>query len=357
MPKVKMNKLTVDDISEINAPDTLHLIDFRATGETLEHEIPSMFLYENLSQWLIPFNSKRKCGKYVINSPELLRDDVREDNFIVALPGKKASISLIDRLDKPVVGVNKVWTAIPHPAIDNYCKRHNLALNYCYADYLRYNDKLAQKEILRELSPEFFVITPENFENVVKRKRGYIKAARGSGGFSVLDLKTDVCEIVNRRHEITSGGVKWYYEVKAHGAPHSVQIYKHGSEYTLYGFSKQYMDGTHFVGAKILDIKAVMEDRLCNFVAETCRRIDSLIHSYTGFFGIDLMISKDSLDVLECNIRLTAATLPTLLANAIGAYRYVEYFEEVPLLSVDTADTVLVRSEYTDSAHIIRPCR
>jgi len=37
MPKVKMNKLTVDDISEINAPDTLHLIDFRATGETLEH--------------------------------------------------------------------------------------------------------------------------------------------------------------------------------------------------------------------------------------------------------------------------------------------------------------------------------
>ena len=87
MPKVKMNKLTVDDISEINAPDTLHLIDFRATGETLEHEIPSMFLYENLSQWLIPFNSKRKCGKYVINSPELLRDDVREDNFIVALPG------------------------------------------------------------------------------------------------------------------------------------------------------------------------------------------------------------------------------------------------------------------------------
>ena len=96
---------------------------------------------------------------------------------------------------------------------------------------------------------------------------------------------------------------------------------------------------------------------LCNFVAETCRRIDSLIHSYTGFFGIDLMISKDSLDVLECNIRLTAATLPTLLANAIGVYRYVEYFEEVPLLSVDTADTVLVRSEYTDSAHIIRPCR
>ena len=357
MPKVKMNKLTVDDISEINAPDTLHLIDFRATGETLEHEIPSMFLYENLSQWLIPFNSKRKCGKYVINSPELLRDDVREDNFIVALPGKKASISLIDRLDKPVVGVNKVWTAIPHPAIDNYCKRHNLALNYCYADYLRYNDKLEQKEILRELSPEFFVITPENFENVVKRKRGYIKAARGSGGFSVLDIKTDVCEIVNRRHEITSGGVKWYYEVKAHGAPHRVQIYKHGSEYTLYGFSKQYLYVTHFVVAKILDIKAVMEDRLCNFVAETCRRIDSLIHSYTGFFGIDLMISKDSLDVLECNIRLTAATLPTLLANAIGAYRYVEYFEEVPLLSVDTADAVLVRSEYTDSAHIIRPCR
>ena len=173
----------------------------------------------------------------------------------------------------------------------------------------------------------------------------------------VLDLKTDVREIVNRRHEITSGGVKWYYEVEAHGAPHSVQIYKHGSEYTLYGFSKQYMDGTHFVGAKILDIKAVMEDRLYNFVTETCRRIDSLIHSYTGFFGIDLMISKDSLDVLECNIRLTAATLPTLLANAISAYRYVEYFEEVPLLSVDTADTVLVRLEYTDSAHIIRPCR
>lgn len=69
------------------------------------------------------------------------------------------------------------------------------------------------------------------------------------------------------------------------------------------------------------------------------------------------MISKDSLDVLECNIRLTAATLLTLLANVIGTYKYVEYFEEVPLLSVATTDTVLIRSEYLGGAYIIRPYR
>ncbi|MFC2317526.1 MAG: hypothetical protein ACFNNB_03235 [Candidatus Saccharimonas sp.] len=48
--------------------------------------------------------------------------------------------------------------------------------------------------------------------------------------------------------------------------------------------------------------------------------------------------------MLECNIRLTAATLPTLLANAIGTHSYMEYFEEVPLSLVAATDIMLVRA-------------
>ena len=48
--KFDVAKLIVDQIKELNQDNTLYLVDFRATGESLIHDISSMYIYENLSK-------------------------------------------------------------------------------------------------------------------------------------------------------------------------------------------------------------------------------------------------------------------------------------------------------------------
>lgn len=351
-PSFTINKLTVDSVSELNREDTLYLVDFRATGESLSHEIYSMFMYENLTQWLCarggPHNSY-----YVMNSADTQRLDIN-DKIMIAQPALKPSTCVIDRIEQIPAGVSGIWCGIPHPSIDKYTSSVGLKCNYSYTDFLHFNNKLKQKILLGDLSPDFFEIHSQaDLDKAVDMGDGYIKSSIGAGGFSVLDIASQSDKIRKKADIILNGKNTWYYEERATGIPQSIQIYKNSVRYTLFGYAEQYIEGTNYVGARLLEINE-MSPKLVSSIQIACKRIDSLLSNYDGFLGIDIMVDGSKLSVLELNVRLTATTIPTLLANSTGAHEKVEYFEEVTEGGMLEDDIILSQSPDDGDRCILR---
>ena len=343
-PKLIIEKLTVDSIEEFNRDDTLYIVDFRATGESLSHEIHSMFIYENLSQWLCSTDIDARHGVYAVNSRDIQRTDLTYSKLIVALPESNPSRSIIDRIGQLPAGVSRIWTGIPHPAIDTYALSSKMTHNYQYVDFLRYNDKLQQKAVFGDVSPSFFKInTQKDLDKAVAFSTGYIKSSIGAGGFSVLSVADQADKIKKKAVEIISGDVPWYYEQSAMGTPQSVQVYKKGDRYTMFGHAEQYVEGTSYVGARLLDVYD-MDASLVAFLQTVCERINPFLATYEGFFGIDIMVDESEVYVLELNVRLTATTIPTLVVNNTGKHEKVEYLEEIPLSEVQENDVILTES-------------
>lgn len=352
-PKFSIAKLTVDSIKELNRDDTLYVVDFRATGETLTHEINSMFIYENLSQWLSSTNSDVSGGIYVVNSYDIEKNDM-DGRLLVASPASHPSKSIIDRAKNLPEGISRVWTGVPHPAIDKRAEPLGLAVNYDYADFLRYNNKLSQKRLLGDVSPDFFEIKNQaDLDKAMALKSGYIKSSIGAGGFSVLNVSSELDKIQQKTDLILNSDVTWYYENVASGVAQSVQIYKTGGSYTLFGYAEQYIDGTMYVGARLLDINEISAD-IVSSIQIACERVDGFLCNYEGFFGIDVMVDGSKVSVLELNIRLTATTIPTLLANNTGKHSRIEYLEEIPADNMIENDILLARSPDKSEVCVLR---
>lgn len=353
-PKLIIEKLTVDSIDEFNRDDTLYVVDFRATGESLSHEIRSMFIYENLSQWLCSTDTDIRQGVYAVNRQDIQRTDLTSSQLAVAIPESNPSRSIIDRISEIPIGVSRIWAGIPHPAIDTYVLSSKMAHNYQYADFLRYNDKIQQKEVFGDVSPSFFEInTQKDLDKAVAFGTGYIKSSIGAGGFSVLSVADQADKIKKKAVEIIGGDVPWYYEQSVTGAPHSVQVYKKGDRCTIFGHAEQYIEGTNYVGAQLLDIYD-MDASLVAFLQTVCERINTFLATYEGFFGIDIMINGTEIYVLELNVRLTATTIPTLVMNNTGKHEKVEYLEEIPLSKVQENDVILTESADKEELCVLR---
>lgn len=346
-------RLTVDSIEELNQDGTMYIVDFRATGESLNHEINSMFIYENLSQWLSGIGTAAR-GVYVVNNYDIQRTDLDSSQLVVALPVSNASCSVVDRIKNIPDGVLRVWAGIPHPSIDAYVSNMKMTHNYRYVDFLKYNDKLQQKIFLGDISPQYFKIrNQDDLDSAIALGSGYIKSAIGAGGFSVFKIDGQADEINKKSDEIVGSEGSWYYEKPIKGKPYSVQIYKKGGDYTVFGYAEQYMEGVNYVGAKLIDVHD-MSVSLKDFVRTACGRINPFLSAYDGFFGIDIMVNGAELSVLEFNVRLTATTIPTLLANSTGTHEKVEYLEEVPSGVFQKNDIVLTQSSTKDTLCLLR---
>lgn len=293
-------KLTVDDIAALNETSTLYLIDFRATGETLEHEIDDMFIYENLSQWLRSMNDENAKGFYAVNSENLQRSDLPSDNLILAKAQDKASVALATRIHAISRQVSSLWVGVPHPASDKLAARRGLEVNYKYEDFLSYNDKLTQKKLLEDLTPSYFEIkTADDFKRTLGQAAGFIKSSLGAGGYSVFNVQHDRAKISEKQNKILSARENWYFEAAVNGAPKSVQLYKTGNKFTLFGFARQNIIGTNFVGADLLDIDRGIAGYAKETLVEACQRIAHLLDSYEGFLGIDFIDSGEAISILE----------------------------------------------------------
>lgn len=354
--KFDVVKLTVDQIKELNRDDTLYLVDFRATGESLTHEIRSMYIYENLSQWLCSTDSDTAEGVYVVNTPSIQRDDIDSNHLAVALPASSASVSVIDRIDHIPSGISRIWSGIAHSSIDERASALKITNNYRYSDFLRYNNKLKQKEIFGNLSPKFFEINNQaDLDKALSIGVGYVKSSAGAGGFSVFNIAHQSEKVRSRADKILADETTWYYEDEATGRPQSIQIYKQGNSYTLFGHAEQYIEGTNYVGAKLFDVND-MDVKLVDFVKDLCGRIDSLLSKYEGFFGIDIMVDTSGISVLELNVRLTSTSIPTLIANNTGKHGKVEYLEEISKDEVLEGDILLAQSLDKKEVCVLRVC-
>lgn len=353
-PNLIIKKLTVDSIDEFNRDDTLYVVDFRATGESLSHEIRSMFIYENLSQWLCSTDTDIRQGVYAVNRQDIQRTDLTSSQLAVAIPESSPSRSIIDRISDLHVGVSRIWAGIPHPAIDAYASSSNMTHNYRYVDFLRYNDKLQQKAVFGDLSPSFFEITTKkDLDKAIAFGVGYIKSSIGAGGFGVLSVADQADEIKKKAAEIIDGDAPWYYEQSVTGTPQSVQVYKKGDKYTVFGHAEQYIEGTNYVGAQLLDIYH-MDASLVTFLRTAFERINPFLAKYEGFFGIDIMVNGSEIYVLELNVRLTATTIPALVMNNMGKHEKVEYLEEIPLSAARENDIVLAKSADGEELCVLR---
>jgi predicted ATP-grasp superfamily ATP-dependent carboligase len=148
---------------------------------------------------------------------------------------------------------------------------------------------------------------------------------------------------------------EWFIEDRVDGKSCSIQCLKHAAsdEVTIFGFSEQtIVDDSIFIGSKLRSPNDM--ESLENQFFELIRRIHPVLERYEGFFGIDFVLMDDNtVSASEINVRLTAATVPTLMLNALGKSSAI-YLEDVSLNEVSDGDIKLAIDEKAKAADILR---
>jgi len=327
----------------------LYTCDFRAISESMDYSIPAMWKYENLLPWLLK-------DQYVTANSDYKKIEYAESNAIHEVKKtKNPKISVYEKLNKIKLsdGINKLWVAIPHPKADEFAKDRKLKLNYSYKDFITKNNKAKQKKLLGTLTPSWQEIKSlEHLNELIdSNKSGFVKRKHGSGGYTVFDIK-DVKNNKDFNNLFEQTAKDWFFEEKIDGKCYSIQCvkYKNKKDITIFGYSEQIIaDGKYFMGSKIVNLDS-LEPKIFDQLKKALTKLLPLISSFEGFFGIDFIVNKNGkLFVLEANIRLTAATIPTLLVNICGVesaifnedYKIDDLSEDDLIIGYDTADNLV----------------
>ncbi|MFA5729796.1 MAG: ATP-grasp domain-containing protein [Candidatus Paceibacterota bacterium] len=320
--KIIIKKIKPEDIDFLQKNDTLYSSDFRSISEDMNYKIPAMWKYENLMGWII------KNKSVIVNSDyEKLRYPFG-NNFIKINKSKDPRVSIYKKITNITKDIKKLWVAIPHPDADIFARDNNLKINYAYSDFLLKNDKIKQKELLGNITPRWEKIKDiNNFKRFKDKRNGYIKRKFGSGGFTVFNVK-EIKENTQFENLINNDG-EWYFEEFAKGKSCSVQcLIDENSDVTIFGFSEQIIaNKKNFVGSKILDLNDLNKKSL-DALKIGIKKIYPLLKNYNGFFGVDFIINNTNISILEANIRMTAATIPTLISNMCACDNAI-YYEDV----------------------------
>lgn len=312
-PDITCRELTASGIQELNDNDTLYSIDFRNIHEKNIRHKHAVFCENMISNVL--------QNKYVCVNQYATRNGNKNNNkLIVAEIGGNPGISIYKRLAETILPVNikKLYTSIPHPDADEFCLKKELKNSYPYADYLRFNNKIKQKELLRNLTPEWNIISVEKIkklitgENNYSEKEFYIKMNFGAGGYNVYHCS----ELKNMNVQTLNKYILWYKETAVEGTPKSVQIYRKSSgEYILFGFTEmKIINKKSYAGARIKKI-SLLSPAILPQIEAALKRLDCMLNNYQGFMGIDFIENENKIWVLEANVRVSMATFATLKLN------------------------------------------
>lgn len=320
---------------------SLYIFDFRALGESMEYDIPAMWKYENLMPWIL------EGGHAVVNESYQDISYPGKNKLSVVRKGKDARISVARKLCKKKIpdGIESLWVAAPHPDADQLAKQKNLTINYTYSDFLFRNDKIKQKELLRKMTPNWTMVKDEKEFDMWRKskKSGFVKRKLGSGGYTVFDISKIAGNEDFEKLFLQSMG-EWYFEEFVQGETYSVQclIDKESDDVVVFGYSKQHMaDGKCFIGSEILSLDDLRGDIFIQ-LKKGIKLMGPLLKNYVGFFGIDFIVGKEGrVNILEFNIRTTAATIPTLLSNNAGGRAFYE--EDLPMDKIESEDIILTK--------------
>jgi hypothetical protein len=207
--------------------------------------------------------------------------------------------------------IENLFVAIPHPEADNLAAEKKWNINCSYPDFLTYNNKIRQKELLGDLTPAWEVIDPKSY-SFDETENCYFKREVGAGGYATFHAS----DLTGMKQPSRKYPARWFREEAMDGEPRSVQIFRHGPKtYTVFGYSemkiifrKNYAGG---LMKKIDCLPAFLQDS----ISCALDRLDPLLMNYCGFMGLDFLVQDKKSHVLEANVRVTMATFATLQLN------------------------------------------
>ncbi len=297
----------MEDLPELNDRHTLYTFDPRSILDECLGKHRYIVSCENLLCQMLS-NQHTAVNQYAAKLPHPGRNDL----FVVPITGDPRP-SLYNRMENLVLpdGIEQIYVCVPHPEADSLAANLNLHLNYKHSDFLKYNDKIAQKTLLGDLSPAWEIIDPKThlFD---ESEDCYYKRANGAGGYATFHCtERQGMKMPSRKYPAL-----WFKEATVEGEPCSVQIYRYlDGVYIVFGFSEmRIIERKTYAGGLMRRIDCLNREQ-CDQIHEALRRLDPLLHGYRGFMGLDFMANKNKLQFLEANVRVTMATFATLELN------------------------------------------
>lgn len=340
--------LRAAEIPFLRDEEAVYTCDFRAIGESMQYSIPAMWKYENLMPWVLQ-------GQTVVVNPDSRKLNFQTINKFIEI-GKEEDpkVSVYKRLDDVALDqkITKLWVAIPNPEADTFAKNKGYKINYSHEDFQHRNDKFFQKKCLEGSSPNWEVIdSGKHLQRLIARRPKYfIKRRHGSGGYTIFIAQE--AQNSQKFQELFSAAPQdWYFEERVDGHSYSVQCLKfaNADKVTCFGYSEQIIDqGRYFSGSRLLRLEN-LSDHVFAQLSDALEKAQPLLTGYEGFFGIDFIIDDGRVCVLELNVRLTAATVPTLLAN-VRPHVAGTYLEDVKQSDLN-GDSVILGHD--DTANLV----
>ena len=334
---ITISPLVSNQIKFLNNKNWLFLLDYRVLGESLEYEIPSMRKYENLLPWIL------EDQNILVNQYAKKLEYNFHNNLIIVETGEIAKKSLIERYIElnSEMPIDYFVDFIPHPELDVLEEQYNKLCFYRYSDFLKFNNKLLQKEFVSN-TPEWKRCT--SFDDITlleDENQRYVKRMYWSGWFTVFEAS--LLGNSNEFKELFKDPKEWYIERYASWKGMSIQLLKEGQNNCIFWITQQFVkDRKEFYGAECLPLSILEKDAfLKNNLEKTIDPFSKLAieaplqllspgGNINYIEAADLSKNLEAIEqvidfiydkqgqrffFLEANVRLTSMTIPTLLYN------------------------------------------
>jgi hypothetical protein len=299
--------LIIKDIPELNNRETLYTFDPRSMLDECIGKHRYIVSCENLLTNML-------TGQHIaVNQYAIKHTDSSRNQLIIAKISEDPRISIYQRLEnitKPAE-IKNLYVAVPHPEADDLASNMNWEINYNYKDFLDFNNKISQKHLLGDLTPEWEIIDLSSHK-FIENEDVFYKREIGAGGFATFHSS----DMSGFKEACIKNPVRWFIEKPIDGEPCSVQIYRYKQgQYTVFGHSLMNILHRRRYGGGLMKKTDTIDNRVKITVNEALKQLDSLLKDYTGFMGLDYIVNENQVLILEANIRATMATFATLQLN------------------------------------------
>jgi hypothetical protein len=304
---VQFDNLRISDIPMLNCRETLYTFDPRSILDECLGKHRYIVSCENL------LSNMLREQHIAVNQYALKHTDPDRNRLLIAGITGDPRIPLYVRLmDKPFPAhIQNLFVAIPHPDADLLASKNGWKVNCSYPEFLNYNNKIRQKELLDDLTPPWEIIDPKAYpfdetENV------YFKRETGAGGYATFHASDRTgMRLPSRKYP-----ARWFREQAVEGEPRSVQLFRHGpKEYTVFGYSEMKIINRKNYAGGLMKKTDSLPEWVREGIVGAAERLDQLLEGYLGFMGIDYLEDNGKIHVLEANVRVTMATFATLQLN------------------------------------------
>ncbi|MDD4922990.1 MAG: hypothetical protein PHS30_11005, partial [Bacteroidales bacterium] len=173
--------LCVSDIPMLSNKETLYSFDPRSILDECTGKHRYIVSCENLMANIL----KDQC--IAVNQYAAKHADPARNRFLTANISGDPKISLYTRLKEMEMPgeIKNLFVAVPHPEADDLASTKGWKINYSYPDFLAYNNKIAQKELLADLTPVWEIIDPKTYL-FDEKEDIYFKREFGAGGYATF---------------------------------------------------------------------------------------------------------------------------------------------------------------------------